>query len=883
MISVHNLGINSRVILTALIPVLIFAVVFGAYISNARNQDLLHELSERGNLIASNLASASEFPVATRNIEQIRKLVDATMNQKDVIGVRITDETGKQLFKRGSYGVESTGDVTLFTADIISKAISGIESIEEESFTEQEDSNLLLGAVEIYITSESYIIRQKTILARTVAITLAGLILSVIIAILVGNSLVKPVRDVIGTVSSITHGNLMSRVTGKSAGELGKLQYGINEMAETIETSQARLENKVREATTELKKSVNELESKNQELEQARREAMKAKDAKTEFLANMSHEIRTPLNAIIGFSRQLDKTKQDEIQQEYTKTINSAARQLLTVIDDILSFSKLESGNLSIKKGSFFLRSCFEDIVCMLSQSANEKDIELVLLVDSDVPDLVEGDQDRISQVLTNLINNAIKFTDHGTVVVQVSANDKQEKINVTVTDTGCGISQQAQSKLFTPFYQENQHTSKRHGGTGLGLVICQRLIGMMGGELTFKSEEGVGSEFSFYLPLEYVAMHNYATADKPTNVFVLDSNEHSRRALRNNLAYMGFRVFAVTKITKLLENMKTNEHQDENIVIVSLPAGYSIDNYLHHFHDKIRGHHTGLIVLLTSREHSVNDINDNNIKIISKPARLSTLSTLLITGKQYSDPITKTDQTNYYSGLSVLVAEDNEFNQQYISSLLQGMGFTVTCVDTGGKALDEAKRNAFDMIFMDLHMPEVDGIDATRMIRNLPTGLTIVPIIAITADVFANDNGHLNDIGFTDCMFKPINEDKLHSIIEKHLSDQSGYLPQDDGQQSKIDMNALEAIPIEMRERLFNDLYIQFDALQEELMDESFMNAREHVHKILGLVCYFKIDEMEDTISSLQNAVRQEDKGAAQKICKEAQEQTKSIELLFK
>ncbi len=880
MISVNNWGINLRVILTAIIPVLIYSFVIGAYINNARNQDLEREQNERGSLIASNLAAASEFPVATRNIDQILVLVDSTINQKDVIGVRIVDESGKQLFKRGSYGGEGKGDISQYSADIVSKALADTDLFEEATIGSTDESKLLLGTVEVYISNESYLIRQKAILGKTIAITLAGVIFSVMFAILVANGVVRPVRDVIEAVTSLTHGNLTIRVTGNAGGDLGKLQSGINAMAETMESSQMRLELEVKDATAELKKTVVELEIKNKELDKTRKEAMKAKDAKTEFLANMSHEIRTPLNAIIGFSRQLDKSKLDKKQQDFTKTINSAARQLLTVIDDILSFSKLESGNLKISRNDFFLRDCFENIVLMMSQSASEKDVELVLLIDADVPDVVEGDKDRMSQVLTNMVTNAIKFTDYGSVIVHVSA-DEENVLNVLVSDTGCGISDDAQSKLFTPFYQENQHSSKRHGGTGLGLVICQRLITMMGGKLSFESEVGVGSKFSFCLPMKFVSMHDYITIDRPINVFVLDGNIYSRRAIRNNLLYMGFQVFAVDKNKKLINNLQKNEFTKEAIVMVSLPPDYSVNKYFKNFHKEIRGQHDGLIVLLSTQEYSEADIQDKQVKIITKPARLSSLASVLV-----SDVDDKNLANGYveeknirYDGYNILVAEDNEFNQKYITSLLQGMGFDVTCVDTGNKALDESKRNRFDMILMDLHMPELGGVDATKMIRNLPNENVSIPIIAITADVFANEGSKLLDAGFTDCMFKPIDEDKLHDFIEKHLIRNSKSSILGDYNPDVEDMNALRAIPGDMRERLFSDLYIHFDELLNALRNAETDKAREHVHKILGLVCYFKIDELEKNLTLLHDAVHDNNFKAAEELLVKTRKHARSIQ----
>lgn len=881
MISVHNLGINSRVILTAIIPVIIFAVSYGFYFNKVRNQDLLDELNKRGNLIAINLASASEFPVATRNVDQVRILLDSIMNQNDVVGVRILDETGQQLLRRGDYGDNSKGDISLYTADIVSRAFNDTELYTENRDRNREDSNILLGSVEVYISNESYLIWQKAILVRTFVFTFIGISLSIIIAILVGNSLVRPVREVISAVSSITRGNLASRASGNASGELGKLQAGINEMAETIELSQTRLEREIKQATAKLKNTVKELESKNIELDQARTEAMKAKDSKSEFLANMSHEIRTPLNAIIGFSRQLDKTQLDEKQQDFTRTINTAAQQLLTVIDDILCFSKLESNNLEVNPSDFSLRESLEDIIAMLSHVASEKNIELVLLFDADVPDIVKGDQDRIAQVLINLTNNAIKFTDHGSVVVHVSADEDTETLSIKVSDTGCGISQAAQEKLFTSFFQENKPANKRHGGTGLGLVICQRLVEMMGGKLTFKSEEAVGSEFYFQVPLVFISMHDHAIIDRTVNVFILDSNSHSRKSLRNNLAHMGFRVFAVEKHKQLINNIRTLQGEDDSFVFVSVPANDTIDHYFKHIHNEIRTYHKGLIILLSNQDYFASNLVDPDIQIISKPARLSTLSSILITGEKVKLSDICSSNHAHFNGHNALVAEDNEFNQKYLTSLLENMGIAVRCVDTGYKALDEAKRQNYDLIFMDLHMPELDGMNATRMIRNLPEGQNTLPIIAITADVFANDNNELTRTGFNDCLFKPIDEDQLLGLIQKYLASGNPVPTQNSTDTETASKDRLKPLSDDMHQRLYADLSLQYSTLKTQLAAARFPEAREQIHTILGLISYFKVSELDTLIAELKKAVHTQDIEKSMFFCDKAIELTEQLKQL--
>ncbi len=862
MIRINDWGIYSRLIFTAIVPMVIFSIFFGVYINNERNQDLLRELTERGHLIAANLSTASEFAVATRNIEQLRILVDSAMNHKDVIGVRVIDETGKKLFKRGSYDSTRNGQISQYLSDIVSTAINnedsvilGVENIRTD------DAKLLIGTIEVYISDESYLFRQKSILIKTIVIILLGVILSLVLAMIIGYTLVRPVRDVIDVVSSVTHGDLTKRIENIYGGELGMLQSGINEMSDTIAKSQLMMEREVYEATSKLEQTVVELKDKNIELNSARSEAMLAKDAKSEFLANMSHEIRTPLNAIIGFSKQLGKTNLSYIQFDYSKTINSAAHQLLTVIDDILNFSKLESGKLIINSNEFKLRDCFENVVSMLSHASTEKEIELVLLIDSDLPDIVTGDAGRLTQVLVNLVNNAIKFTSYGSVVVHVSVSEFENIVEVSVTDTGCGISLKAQENLFSPFYQENKKNSKHYSGTGLGLVISQRLISMMGGKLSFKSKEGLGSEFYFSLPLKFVGKNDIQIINRHDNVYVLDSNSYSRRAIRNNLLHIGLNVFTADRDDRLIEILKSRiDCSSEMSVVVSLPPAYKTQEFFNNVYKDIRKYHDGLILLFVSNMDSTTIHYDKNIKIIDKPVRLSALRSIYV-GSSCADRYVEIKYTDTdFNGYNILLAEDNEFNKKYINALLIDVGFTVDCVNNGNQAINACKQKTFDIILMDLHMPELSGMDATQIIRTMDENLSTIPIIAITADVFANDNKQLNKQGFTDCIFKPIEEDKLVMKLQKYLkqNDESNINSNNQQFDSPIVPIQAEIVPNEMLDRLFADLSTQYSDLYELLNREDIDAAREKVHTITGLVCYFKIEDLTGLINELQSEIKQ-------------------------
>lgn len=884
MISINNWGINARVIFLAMAPVLLVTVILATYINTARNNDLEQELSDKGMLIASSLSSAMEFSVATGNLLQLQSLVEASITQNDVVGVKVTDVNGELIYQLG-LNDETNKKIQRHKARIVSSAID-YEELFSQSDSNASQQDRFLGFVEVYISTAPYLIRQKNINITTAFIAAAGLLMSLVLALLIARGVTRPVRGVIETVDAISQGNLDVRMQDVSGGELGKLRNGLNIMAETIQNSQVRLEGMVNDAVSDLEQKVRELETKNVELDIARNEAMQAKDAKSDFLANMSHEIRTPLNAVIGFSRQLGKGSLNSQQEEYTRAISHAARQLLTVIDDILSFSKLESDNMKIVNSEFRLRDCLEDTVLMLSQSAGEKAIEMVLLIDADIPDVVLGDPDRMSQVIVNIVNNAIKFTNEGTIVIHLTneLDSGNDAIHFSISDTGCGISDEAQKSIFSPFYQENQKSSKHHGGTGLGLVICKRLVEMMGGEIGFSSDPSVGTEFYFNIPIVTVSSHNGEVIENDINIFLLDEHAYSRRAIRNTLVHMEVNTFAVPTIDKLLNIISSHDAGTEHdAVMLSLPAGYNVMNFASEYLDVIRKTYEGNIIVLMSGDYfDVHDITnlDDKIIVMGKPLRSSSLLNILNVGDVGSAAIEQETQQetgklkNYFTR-SILVVEDNELNQRYIMGLLSGYSVNTVCVDTGVKAVEACKNIHFDLILMDLHMPKLDGVGATRQIRELQGDDEHTPIIAITADVFANEDNQLIEQGFTGCMFKPLDEDKLNEIINTYITS----LSPDSKTTRASEQSIVGDLPEDMIERLFASLYGAYTELARSFTDKNNEGARESAHKVLGLVCYFKVGSLVDDIRRLQEAIKQSDFATASKVLTESLHQTRKLE----
>ncbi|MEN8613891.1 response regulator [Dehalogenimonas sp. THU2] len=545
------------------------------------------------------------------------------------------------------------------------------------------------------------------------------------------------------------------------------------------------LQSQIEELSETRKAMLNILE----DLDEARQQADTAARAKADFLANMSHEIRTPMNAIIGFSNLAMKLEMDKRQRDYISKIRQSGQHLLEIINDILDFSKIEAGKFSIEKTEFKLDDVLQNVSNLVADKAMSKNIELIIQIERDTPRVLIGDQLRIGQIIINYANNAVKFTEQGEILISVRVQENlgQEAIlRFSVKDTGIGLTPDQQKKLFQSFQQADTSTSRKFGGTGLGLAISKKLANLMGGEVGVESEFGKGSTFWFTAKLgkgtESKKCFCVAPELKGKKVLVVDDNEMCRKVLREMLASMELKVSEVSSGNKALDEVrsaiKSGHPFDVILIDWQMPGmdGIETAGTLRNMFPDTK-HHMALITAYgreeVFREAKETGLDDVLIKPISQSMLFDTIIQMFgytqeaSLKKHEADPEDGNlqDRLAPLKGAKILLVEDNVFNQELATELLCDAGFLVDIAENGRQALNQIEKNQYDIVLMDMQMPVMDGITATREIRNNPK-FKDLPIIAMTANVMQSDIDRCYECGMNDHIAKPIDTSDLMSKL---------------------------------------------------------------------------------------------------------------------
>ncbi|MCA0404135.1 MAG: response regulator, partial [Proteobacteria bacterium] len=782
-----SIGIKYQLRITTLIPAFLVALLFAVFYNGQFGKDLTQHMSRLGEAYIRQLLPAVQYAMLRSDTRTLQGLINASTINPEVKALAFYNSSGQLLaYRGGKHSLHKPFNPPDYTGDYIETkqinpfTINFIAPITIPKFNIYSSTPIInalspsavqaddiLGWLSIDIDTQSMLIKRYQMLIVTIFITLFGLLMGLTIHYFLSKQIYLPISRLRRSMKQILRNEFETEIKVSSKGELGIIEKGCAHLQKQYISTIRDLNQHIEVATEDLQQSLELLEEKNIELSLDKKKSEEKSRQKSEFIANMSHEIRTPMNGVIGFTNVLLESKLDPLQLDYVKTIKLSAQDLLGIINDILDFSKIDAGKLHLDCIPVDIRSCVDEVLVLASPNAHKKGIDLIPITEIKVPKTLLGDPFRIKQIISNLVTNAVKFTDHGYVSVRTKIEqetDKDYTLCLTISDTGIGISPEDQNKLFTAFNQADTSITRRYGGSGLGLVICKKLCEEMHGRINLTSELNKGSTFTARIKVEklmaYEIEKNQTHRFAHLKVLCFDDNPLHLEALCNGLGYWGIERIAIDSFNKLDEALDKNKGC--KIAFINVNQGCE-----HQIAELIAKHNHLPYVLIS--KWPISDYQALGAKgFLYKPISIQKLQDLIesIINEHRVEKITNHELNGLRAQLrclhpEILIAEDNPINKMLLDSLLCDNAI-VTTVDDGEMAVAACEEKKYNLVLLDLQMPKVNGLEAARLIRQKSLLNKHSPIVLISANSSDLSTVDLNKSGVDFCLQKPIDEKQL-------------------------------------------------------------------------------------------------------------------------